>query len=160
MESLAPTVQKEPVNLNELISDLWPVFSDRALENRLRFQNNVPKTVTCISSKELFTVVLSNLLDNAVEYADPGGTIRIEGDRSAGTVILSVSNTGCRLEVKDAEHLFDSFWRGDQARQATGTHCGIGLSVVRRAVKAMGGQITAQIGSGGIFTAHLRLPTE
>lgn len=159
LETNAQTLQTEPVCLHELITGLWAGFSDRAAEQKLHFQNNLGREITCLSNRDLLSMILFNLIDNAVEYTDTGGHIRIEGNPSSKTVTLSVSNSGCRLAPEDLDHLFDSFWRGDKSRKDTGKHCGIGLSAAKRAAKALDGRISARIKPNGLFLIELELPT-
>ncbi|MBE3069084.1 MAG: two-component sensor histidine kinase, partial [Planctomycetes bacterium] len=70
---------------------------------------------------------------------------------------VTVANTGCRLTAEDATHVFERLWRGDSARAGTGAHCGVGLSLVDRAVHALGGSVSAEV-AGGRFVVRVRLP--
>ena len=60
--------------------------------------------------------VFDNLLTNALRHTAPGGTIAIEATRAAGGVQFTVANTG-NLPPEQIEHIFDRFWRADEARQ-------------------------------------------
>jgi signal transduction histidine kinase len=71
---------------------------------------------------------------------------------------ITVSNTGCRLTAEQVAHVFDCFWRGDSSRVGTGAHCGLGLALVHRLVRALGGHATAELQPGGIFTVQLTFP--
>jgi len=53
--------------------------------------------------------------------------------------------------------VFERFWRADASRQDTGIHCGLGLAVVRRIVKSLGGSVTAEVGGGGAFAVRIAL---
>jgi signal transduction histidine kinase len=104
--------------------------------------------------------VLTNLLLNAARYTDPGGRITLSADRSAATVTLQVSDTGCGIEPQALSHIFDLFSQV-QPFQAAGL--GIGLSVVREIVTLHGGRIEARsqgqgLGSEFIVTLPLAEP--
>jgi two-component system sensor histidine kinase QseC len=64
---------------------------------------------------------------------------------------LTVTNTGSTINPADADRVFDRFWRGDTARRATGEHAGLGLSLCRMLVEALGGSIRATATPDGRF---------
>jgi two-component system sensor histidine kinase MprB len=94
---------------------------------------------------------VTNLLDNAVKWSPPGGTIRVqlEGDR------LRVADQGPGISEVDMPFIFDRFYRGDSSRQTPGT--GLGLSIVAQTVTQHGGWIRAgrSAQGGAEFTIHL-----
>jgi len=112
----------------------------------------------CESDRQNLSIVLSNILANAVEYADKGGQIRSTACSKDGSVEVAVSNTGCQLTTDQVAQAFDSFWRGDFSRSDTGTHCGLGLALVQRLVRALGGNAFAELQPGGIFIVRITLP--
>ena len=105
-------------------------------------------------------MILSNVFDNAVEHSNQAGQIWVKAKESTEFVTLSISNTGCKLKQQEVDKVFDSFWRGDESRKETGKHCGIGLAVVQRLVKTLGGNVKAEIEPEQIFTIHLSLPAD
>ena len=109
---------------------------------------------------EKLQIVLHNLLDNALSYTDAGGEVECHVSRDvSGTVNLELRNTGCKIGPKDAPNVFDRFWRGDGARAGSGPHSGLGLSLCRRLVTLLGGELTASAVLGGHFTIRLSLPS-
>ena len=76
----------------------------------------------------------------------------------AVTKIANSANTGSQVAREDAHKVFDRFWRGDEVRAGTGTHCGLGLSLAKRAAETLEGSITIESESGGVFRAVLCLP--
>jgi two-component system, OmpR family, sensor histidine kinase MprB len=94
---------------------------------------------------------VTNLLDNAVKWSPPGGTIRVqlEGDR------LRVADQGPGIAEADMPFIFDRFYRGDTARQTPGT--GLGLSIVAQTITQHGGWIRAgrSAQGGAEFTVQL-----
>ena len=59
---------------------------------------------------------------------------------------------GVQIGADDADHIFEPFWRGDAARDRTGRHCGLGLSLSKRIVECLGGSIHAESRVGGSFS--------
>jgi anti-sigma regulatory factor (Ser/Thr protein kinase) len=97
---------------------------------------------------------VKNILDNAVEYAESDGQIRLEATASDSTIVLSISNTCCSMGPQEAAHVFERFWRADRSRSPDGSHAGLGLSLVSRAMSVMGGSAEAFAGNGE-FTLRL-----
>ena len=149
----------EQIKLAELVNSCWRPFSDRTLERKISFDNNIEPEITCESDRQNLSIVLSNILDNAVEYADEGGQIRTTARRIDDSVEVAVSNTGCQLTGGQVSQIFDCFWRGDLSRSDTGTHCGLGLALVQRLIRALGGHATAELQPGGIFIVRLIFST-
>jgi two-component system sensor histidine kinase VicK len=151
------SVQSENVALRNMVDDLWPRFGDRAYDKNVSFENNIPPDVSCASDTDHLAMIVSNVLDNAVEYCEPGGRIWTIAKHCEDAVLLSISNTGCQLQPKDVSHVFDSFWRSDESRTETGRHCGVGLAVVKKLADVLNATVEVQL-EAQVFTMHLSLP--
>jgi two-component system, OmpR family, sensor histidine kinase MprB len=95
---------------------------------------------------------ITNLLDNAVKWSPPGGTVRVqlEGDR------LRVADEGPGIAEKDLPYIFDRFYRADSSRNTPGT--GLGLSIVAQTVARHGGSVRAGRSAQGGAEFTVRLP--
>ena len=90
--------------------------------------------------------VVVNLVSNALKYALTG-EIKISGRLHPGQVVICVSDEGPGIEAKDLPHIFDRFYR---ANDANGSGTGLGLSLAKGAVEALGGHLTlAATGADG-----------
>ena len=100
--------------------------------------------------------VLVNLISNAHEYTDEGGTITVIADGDGQEVELSVADDGHGMAQDDLDHVFDRFVRRDDTTGGTG----LGLAIVRSLVDLQGGtiEVHSQVGEGTVFT--VRLPAE
>jgi len=154
------TFRRARIELAELVNSCWMSFSDRALEHEIIFENTIPVKMTCESDPENLSIVMSNLLDNAVEYTNKGGRIWLTACQTRDCVEIIVRNTGCKLTSEEASQVFDYFCRGDASRANTGDHFGLGLGLVRRIVRALGGSVSAELQDGGIFTVRLTFPNK
>ena len=99
--------------------------------------------------------VATILLDNAVKYTEPGGTVTLEvgGDATGST--LSVTDSGSGIAPDHLPHIFERFYRADPARAAGGT--GLGLAIAGQIAARHGGRIdvATQVGRGSRFTLWL-----
>jgi signal transduction histidine kinase len=157
LEGGQTALRPEAVRLAEAVDALWRPHARKVQGNGILFENRLPADLQCTADRDTLVMVLSNLLANAAEYTEKGGRIEISGGAAGKTVELVVSNTGCALSPAEVAHVFDRFWRGDSARSATGVHCGLGLSLVERAVRALRGTVSAEL-TGGRFTVRVTLP--
>ena len=103
---------------------------------------------------------LGNLLSNAINCPEPGGHIVLRaGLESDGVLAISIIDDGIGIHASDLPHVFDRFYRTDQARSRGIGGTGLGLAITRAIVQAHGGTITvASDGLGQGVTATIRLP--
>lgn len=149
----------EQIQLAELMNSSWQPFSEKAAEHQITFDNSIEANTTCQSDLQNLSIILSNILANAVEYANEGGYIQTTACIKDGIVEVTVSNTGCKLTTEQVSQVFDCFWRADSSRSDTGTHCGLGLALVQRLIRALGGNAFAELQPNGIFALRLILST-
>jgi two-component system, OmpR family, sensor histidine kinase MprB len=104
-----------------------------------------------VGDSDMLERAVANLLDNAVKWSPPGGTVRVqlEGDR------LRVADQGPGIDEADLPHIFDRFYRGDTSRNTPGT--GLGLSIVAQTITQHGGWVKAgpSAQGGAEFTVQL-----
>lgn len=89
--------------------------------------------------------VLQNIMENAVKYGD-GKSIVLNLSEEDNCILIIVRNSGCTLADTDLPHVFDSFWRGANAENITGS--GLGLYISRKLMRKMNGEIFAEIMDG------------
>jgi heavy metal sensor kinase len=151
------TLSVKSLDFADLLDDSWALFLPRAQNRGLTIQWNVPSSIPIDSDPEKLRIVLHNVFDNAVSYADDGGTIRVTAQARSGELLLEVANTGSTIAPEKTGQLFDRFWRGDQARAQTGLHCGLGLSLCQRLSRLLHGQIEIESTPQKWFIVRLRL---
>jgi signal transduction histidine kinase len=102
--------------------------------------------------------VLRNLVQNALRYTPPGGIIVITARAEAENVMLSVADTGAGIAPDELALVFERFYRGDSSRTRETGGAGLGLSLVKELVTAMGGTVHAEsaLGRGSVFSVTLR----
>lgn len=104
--------------------------------------------------------VLTNLLNNAVKYTDPGGEIHLSTSLEEGRVVIRVRDTGIGIAAEDLPYIFDLFAQVDRDLSRSQGGLGIGLTMVRNLVQLHGGTVAATSpgrGKGSLFTIALPL---
>lgn len=153
-------VESESYDLADLALEAWEPFAARALARGLRVDLHLESGLELSSNRELVGLILRNLHENAVTYAEPNGQVRISTRRFDGRQIaLEVSNSGSRLSQEQTSVATQRFWRGDAARTEAGLHCGLGLALVEKATQALRGHLKLRSREGGEFVAEVTLPT-
>ena len=103
--------------------------------------------------------ILWNLLSNAAKYTEPGGRIRLEGQRVAGEVVIRVRDTGIGIEREMLPRIFEMFTQVDHRSTRALDGLGIGLGLVKSLVEMHGGTITAGSDGPGMGSEFVvRLP--
>jgi two-component system phosphate regulon sensor histidine kinase PhoR len=102
-------------------------------------------------------LMLHNLLDNAIRYTLPGGTIRVTLGRRGDTASLSVSDTGIGIPGADLPRIFERFYRVGTARDTRSGGTGLGLAIVRHVAESHHGavEVVSTPGKGSTFTVAL-----
>ena len=102
--------------------------------------------------------MLQNLLDNAVQYTQPGGKISLSAATHNSEAVVTVADTGIGIPLADKERIFERFYRVDAARSREVGGTGLGLSIAKHIVEAHGGRIwvDSAVGQGSQF--HFSVP--
>ena len=103
-----------------------------------------------------FGQALNNLVENALTYTEPGGSVALNAAASPGGVTLTVRDTGVGIPAADLPHVFDRFFRVAGRPQAPGT--GLGLAIVHEVVTAHGGAVACASTPGVGTTFTITLP--
>jgi signal transduction histidine kinase len=102
--------------------------------------------------------VMLILLDNAVKYTPEGGSIRLAARALDGDAVVTVSDTGVGVPPDEVDRLFDRFYRVDKARSRAVGGAGLGLSIAREIVDALGGSLKIESQQGVGTSVTMRLP--
>ena len=179
-------IQEEGVQMSDLVGNLLylaksddgslqkvikPIcFSDVVWEELLHFESltfEADKKLLSDVEQDLYVLgddaqlkrLVSNLLENAIKYSDERGTIHLKLERQREKAVLTVHNTGEALTQEQMQHVFERFYRVDQARSRNVAGYGLGLSIVQAIVEDHKGKVSVQssegAGTGFIVTLPL-----
>ncbi|CAH0117898.1 Sensor protein CzcS [Paenibacillus sp. CECT 9249] len=153
------TVDKKPIDLSELLTqlteELYPLFE----KNRLTTRLHITPDITIQADGELLARVFENLLTNAVRYGKDGQFIDIHCHIDEADAVVQVVNYGDCIPPDELPHIFDMFYTGDQSRTYREGSTGLGLFIAKNIVGQHQGAISAQ--SDVIRTLfEVRLPRE
>jgi len=148
----APTRALIPVRalVDEAVDRLRPAAMIGGLE--LDVHHGTDALLFC--DRRQVVSAISNLLDNAVKYTEPGGRIEVATSSPLGRIVVTVTDSGIGVPGRDLERIFERFYRVDQARSRDTGGTGLGLAIVRNVAQAHGGEVsvTSVEGQGSTFT--------
>ena len=151
----------EPVDLKKVVLDSLTPLRPLAQEKGVALETELEDGCVVLATEDDLFHVVFNLVENAVKYNVPQGSvgIRLQGDER--NVSLTVSDTGIGIPEEDRPNIFSRFYRVDKARSREAGGSGLGLSIVHDAVLAHGGSITVGQNhpQGSVFCVTFPRPT-
>ncbi len=150
----------EPVAPHAVASLAVAPFSARLAAQGCTFVMDVPDSLPEIrADREAIAQVLANLIDNALKYTGEEKRIALRAQKQGATVAFVVEDNGIGIAPDQRGEIFEPFHQVDQRLSRTREGAGLGLAIVRRIVKAHGGEITVagEPGKGSIFTVKIPL---
>jgi signal transduction histidine kinase len=146
-------LDRNTYRLSDLLHSIAAPFFPATLEKGICLDVQADNQVDIVCDKTRLQIVLSNLLDNALKFTHPGGTIEVSGKKHAGQVIIEVRDNGVGIAAEDLPHIFERFYRGRTTEKGSG----LGLAIVYSNVQTLGGSVKAesQPGQGSRFTITL-----
>jgi heavy metal sensor kinase len=150
-------LQKKPVDLAQLVSEVYAQAKMIAVSKGIQVHMSNDGDVAVVGDRLRLRELLLNLVDNAVKYTPEGGEMRISLERDDQEVTLRVMDTGIGIDPQNQSHIFDRFFRVDQARTREAGGSGLGLSICKWIVEAHGGEISVEsdVGKGSVFRVTL-----
>lgn len=133
-------MQTERIDLSRLAAGETLPFECVAFEKGLTLESDLAPDIFVEGDGGRLKQLVSILLDNAVSHAE-GGTVKITLTKERSHAVLSVTNEGAALTSTQREHLFDRFYRIDEARSADSNHYGLGLAIAKAICDAHRGHI-------------------
>lgn len=148
-------VHLEPINLTQLLQQVFGEADERIKSSGLDFRLNVPESAWVMADGKLLWRVIENLLSNVFKYSLTGSRVYVEVKEDGGNMRLEMKNISREPLNIDPRELTERFKRGDDSRSSEGS--GLGLSIVQSFVEAQGGSFAPSI-DGDLFKAGLLLP--
>ncbi|MFI6288633.1 sensor histidine kinase [Streptomyces sp. NPDC051018] len=149
----------EPVDVAALARDVAADRTARAATADLRLDVDTEPGCTVPGNATLLRQLLLNLLDNALAYNRPGGSVHLSVLRE-DQIVIEVENTGLHVDDIVAQRLFEPFYRQHSRVTSDRSGHGLGLAIVRSIVHAHHGTVTARANPDGGLTVRARLPRD
>jgi len=153
-------IKKAPTDVKDIILENVDLFKSQT--DKHTFEVNVPDDLVKIEAdKDKIDQVVENLISNARKFSPQGGRITVSVEQAKGELKISVTDTGLGIPGKDLPHIFEKFYRADNASTMAIRGTGLGLGIVKYIVESHGGKISVEskLGKGSTFSFTLPIRT-
>jgi signal transduction histidine kinase len=162
-ESGMMKLQREPVELRQLVDEVVELYEYVAEEKKISIRREYPETAAspgtsscdALADRTRMRQVFANLLDNAIKYSPEGGAVTIALKHEPDGAVVTFRDTGSGIPAEEQDKIWLRLYRGDKSRSQRGL--GLGLSLVKAMVEAHGGKVTvtSKVNEGSEFTVRL-----
>ncbi len=142
------SAEEEEIDLCYMVSQMAEEVYPSLQEAKKTVEISVPEECTVYGSPEKLARVFLNLLRNAIHYSLPDSTIRIQAKEREQETEISFSNPAEPMTPEQLAHIFEKFYRMDEARQTNKGGAGLGLAIAKELVELHGGTIVADYADG------------
>lgn len=155
IETGGATLKREPVELVSIAREVVKAEESAGVDNPIVLE--APERVDAFGDPTAVEQILTNLIDNAAKYSEPGSPISVRLADEPAEVLIRVNDTGQGIPTKALPTIFDRFRQVDQSTTRRTGGVGLGLYIVKNLVSGMGATITVESeeGRGSTFTVKL-----
>ncbi len=132
------------LDLDELLEYLVELHLDRARTAQIELTYQSQKTVKVYGDPDQLQQLFTNLLTNALQYTPSGGAVTVTLWQEGKTALVTVQDTGIGIAPEDLPHIFERFWRAEEARSQYREGSGLGMAIAQTIVQRHQGNITVQ----------------
>ena len=159
-------MESRAFDLEELAKKVVGTFEAEAAELGIQLtgpanpggENSPDSRYAVLADPQRVEQVISNLIGNALRYVPTGGNISVKLNGAPEQISLTVADNGPGVDKVDLPYLFDRFWRGEKSRGRATGGSGLGLTIAKQLIDAMGGQIWARNRTEGGLEVGFHLP--
>ncbi|MBI5561647.1 MAG: PAS domain-containing sensor histidine kinase [Deltaproteobacteria bacterium] len=160
LESHQMSIVPAPVDIKELVASTAAGFGKQSMDKGITITAAIPDDLPrAAGDRDRLEQVMVNLLDNAIKYTPPGGSVSITAALAAdGCVTVDVADTGIGIPAEDMPRIFERFYRVDKARSRELGGTGLGLAIVKHIINAHNGRVWVESvpGKGSTFSISLK----
>ena len=142
MEERSEKLRKEEIDLYDVANEVFDEFEERIAEKGVTVENMLTPGTSLVANRSLVYTIIRNLVENSLKYAGDGITIHLECySKIEKFCYLTYYDTGAGVPEDHLEKIFERFYRIDEGRARDVGGSGLGLSIVKNAVKFHGGSV-------------------
>jgi two-component system, OmpR family, sensor kinase len=161
-ESGGIVLERQPISLSSLLRRVYEEVQLLPREKGLSIVLGKTEEVTIMGDQRGLRQLLFNLIDNAIKYTPPGGSITLAIEQNQGSACLLIEDTGIGIPQESLPRIFDRFYQVDKVKDRAVGGCGLGLSICKWIVEGHRGaiEVSSSIGHGTKISVQLPLDSE
>lgn len=159
IESRQELVRREPIVVKTFLEQELQRYLAVARKTRVSLEWSVdPEALSLLADRQQLVQAIGNLVDNAIKYNHPEGTVRVQAFAQGTEICFRVDDSGRGIPEDELPRIFERFYRVDKDRSRETGGTGLGLAIVKHVAESHGGsvQVVSRPGSGSCFI--LRFP--
>jgi two-component system phosphate regulon sensor histidine kinase PhoR len=157
VESGQLVLQMAEIDLEEVARPIVQSFGPQAAAKNVNLELRAQRPAIVEADEQRLSQVFVNLVDNALRFTPPGGSVSVTLDVEDGYALICVADTGMGIPYKDLPYVFERFYVAEPSRTRGISGAGLGLSIVKQIVEAHHGSVEVEstLGSGTKFTVRI-----
>ena len=152
--AIAKAAQKEFLQIEPLLQGIIEETRQAVTDKDITYTIECEPGLALQADRECLTRIIGNITDNAARFNTDPGSVTLTAGRTDGRMFFAVRDTGTGIRRAHIEHIYEHFFRG------AGSGIGMGLSIVKELVDALGGKIDIKTAVGKGTTVTVELPGE
>lgn len=140
-DAFKETIKKDSVNLSDICTNSYLSFESVAFEKNIFLAADIEENIYINGVSDKLNQLFGIVLDNACKYTDENGKIHFSLHKKGNTILFKLNNSGAPIPKEHLSHLFERFYRVDEARTRSCSGYGLGLSIARSIVEMHHGKI-------------------
>lgn len=150
-------IEKKEINLKELLEQICYRMMGKILKNNLTLKCDF-ENINITADEENLKHIIINLIDNAIKYNQPEGSININCIKTGNEIELKIIDTGIGIPTEAFPKIFEPFYRVEEHRSRKTGGTGLGLALVKKLVEKQNGTITVNSTLNKGSTFHIKFP--
>ncbi len=157
IESGNVSIDVKQVRVGHLVDEVFATLSSKAAERDIKLINTIAFADRVSADPMRLEQMLNNLVDNAIKFNRPGGSVTVSLEARERRSMISVADTGEGIVAAHANRIFERFYRIDRGRTRDVGGTGLGLAIVKHLARLHKGEISvsSKLGHGTTFTVDL-----
>jgi len=151
-------VEKEPCSAKTLVNRTIHLLENQLIKKNINVQTQIDDKTEILVEAEQFCIVLSNIINNAIKYSRPEGVINIDTQKRRHHVLFKIQDNGIGIPAKDLKHVFQEYYRAQNAVSMEKDGSGLGLAIAENIIKKHNGKIWVESEEGKGTTFFIELP--
>lgn len=149
--------RKKPVFLEEVLREVLSLHAAQAEEGGITLKVACADCPSVMADPAHISQLWTNLVSNAIKYTPRGGRVTVRLAPEGESIVGQVEDTGIGIAEADLPHLFEEFYRTDEAKAFAQHGTGLGLSIAKQVLDEYGGEVSveSELGRGTCFTFRL-----
>ncbi|MBI3194799.1 MAG: HAMP domain-containing protein, partial [Ignavibacteriae bacterium] len=145
-------------DVNDFLSNIISEMKQFAEQKSISLQYEKTSPLSAFGDQERLKQAVINLIDNAIKYTQPKGSVTVSSFQSDGKVKIAVKDSGIGIAQEHLARIFERFYRVDRERSRESGGTGLGLAIVKHIIEAHGShvEVSSEIGKGSVFSFMLK----